>query len=394
MYIIQCLLYKCLKDKCAWGIFLSLGVGFIFCFVFSVCDRTDPPEPFSICLRSPICIWSAAFVLQRQYEKNPFTCYAVLAQSLTCVSFLSFRQISRFTCTAPGSKKSAFRRRETKSFWCWFLSPLKWKPCRRRSALRVQKSFSVCSFLSRSRLSSGKEWSACLKEGWALGSCRCWMQLKKGRSWRFETGRWWTLTPMDRWWRWKERDRKCGRERSSRRWLETGKKTLEKDRKWWERGNWRQVKQKMLEPTLLQQLQPSLPSCPSASGGSLCASFSRRCGQTCVHRSRRQRASPLCGCGCVLSSGRCGWSFSCRCGTGRVSGQCGCGCDVSAHQTARSDDRRFPQDKRRAFRVAVSCLVVWGTCACGWALSAGTGRCFLSPGNQSEWQRPWWWTEE
>ena len=172
---------------------------------------------------------------------------------------------------------------------------------------------------------------------------------------------------MDRWKQWKEMDRKCGRERSSKRWLERGKRTQEKGRKWWERGSWRQVKP--LAPALLSPPLPlpSLPSCPSAVGGSSCASFSRRCGQTCVRRSHRRRASHQCECECVLSGGRCGWSCACRYGTGRVSVLCGCEYVVSAHRSVRSDGRRSPRGRHRASRVGVSCLAGWGTCAYGWA---------------------------
>lgn len=159
----------------------------------------------------------------------------------------------------------------------------------------------------------------------------------------------------------------CGQERSSTRWLEMGKKTLERGRRPWERGSWREWRQlvlMLLSPRL--QLPPSLPSFPSAAGGFLCASSSRRCGRTYVRRSHRRTASHRCECECALSSGRCGWSCACRYDTGRVSDLCGCEYDVSAHQSGRSVGRRSPQGRRRVARVGASCSAWGGICACGW----------------------------
>ena len=199
---------------------------------------------------------------------------------------------------------------------------------------------------------------------------------------------------MGRWWQWREKDRRCGQVRSSRTWQATGKKKLETGRKWWERGSWRRAKQLRPGRPAPPPLPFSPPSCPSAAGVFLCASSSHRCGQTCGRRSRRRRVSPRCECGCELSGGRCGWSCACRCDTGKVSGPCGCECGASVRLSAKSADRTSPRGKRRASREEGSCLAGWGTYACGWVWSAGIGRHSLGPGNQSVWQRPWWWTKE
>ncbi len=232
---------------------------------------------------------------------------------------------------------------------------------------RLKKGFFFLLFFSRSRLSLGRGWSACLIAGWGWGSCRCWRRLKRERWRQPGTERCWTWTPMGRWWRRKEMDRKCGRERSSRRWRERGKKTLERGRRWWVKDSWRQAKRLIPTLLLLPLILTSLLSCLSAAGESLCASFSHHCGQTCVRRFHRRRASHQYECGCVLSDGHCGWSCACRCGIGRVSGLCGCECDVSTHQSVKSGDRRSPRGKHRAFREEVSCSAGWGTCACDWA---------------------------
>lgn len=124
-----------------------------------------------------------------------------------------------------------------KVVWCWFLPPTYKKKGRRQN--------SFCFFpllcLSKSRLSSGRAWSACLIAGWQWGSCRCWRRPRTGRWRRPGTGRRWTWTLRGRWWRWKGTGRRCGWGRSSRRWPGTGTRTPERGRRWWARGSWRRA---------------------------------------------------------------------------------------------------------------------------------------------------------
>lgn len=57
-----------------------------------------------LCLQSPICTWSAAFVLETE-KKNPFLSSIVFAQSLTCVFFSLSGKSQDSPNTAQGAEK-------------------------------------------------------------------------------------------------------------------------------------------------------------------------------------------------------------------------------------------------------------------------------------------------
>lgn len=297
------------------------------------------------CLLSPLCMWSAAFVLQR-WKKIPFQ-LLLSFPSPWHVSVCLTGKSEDSPNTVQGAHRKVLLGGKQSLLWLDSSS----------SKIFKKKTLKVFLFtvFSRFRLSWGREWSASLTAGWGRGSCRCWRLLRRGRTKPPETERCWTWTLLGRWWPLMERGTRCGPERSSRRRLERGKRTLVRGRKWLGKGSWKQGKLP-IQMLLLQLLRLfSQLSCLSAVDGSWCASFAHHCGQICGRKSHKQKASRLCECGCVSSGGRCGWSYACRCGTERAFGLCGCECDESAHPSARSDGRRFLQDKRKAAHVEGSC---------------------------------------
>lgn len=139
-------------------------------------------------------------------KKNPFSSSIVFAQSLTCVFFSLSGKSQDSPNTAQGAEK-CFLEGKNKVLLMLISFPSK---NLKEGEVRTKKKFFSLLFLSRFQLSLGRGWSACLTAEWALGSCRCWTRLRKGRKRRPGTERCWTWTRMGRSWRWKEMDRTCG----------------------------------------------------------------------------------------------------------------------------------------------------------------------------------------
>lgn len=363
IYCSLCISFNVFCTVCLWGqMCLSTTTAGNVCLFVSVYLIIKTAG--FVYLLDPFCIWSTAF------ESPPFLYYClcpVLDMSwVFFFLFLLFLVNLKFHLKLNREQtEKCFLEEEIQVFWCGFHF-LQRTSRKERCGETVKFLFLSLLFLSRFRLSLERVWFECLISGWGWGSCRCLRPLRRGRTRQSGTGRCWTWMQMGRWWRWRGKDKRCGQERSSRKWQERGKKKLERGRKWWVRGSWRRAK-------WLRPGQPSLPpllffllSCPSAAGVFLCASSSHHCGQTCGRRSRRRTVSLRCECGYELSGGRCGWSYAYRCDTEKVSGRCGCECGASVHPSGKSADRMSRRGKHMAAHEEASCLVGWGTCACGW----------------------------
>lgn len=123
----------------------------------------------SLSLLSPLCIWSAAFVLQR-WKKSLFIFYCLCP--VLDMSFSHFQVNLKIHLTLHREQtEKCFLEGKNKVFWCWFLSPQRTLRKERRG--ETKKKFLSLLFLSKSRLSLGREWSACLIEELGRGSCRC-----------------------------------------------------------------------------------------------------------------------------------------------------------------------------------------------------------------------------
>ena len=158
-YSMSFVLYECLQGRTCLST-TTAGNLFFSCFLSSSRDASGTVS--TLYQLSPFCIWSAAFVLLLLSLPSPWH-----------VSFFSLSGKSQDSPnTAQGADRKVLFGRENKVFWCWFLSPQ--RTLRKRRCGEPEKKFLSLLFLSRSRLSLGREWSACLIAGWGRESCRCW----------------------------------------------------------------------------------------------------------------------------------------------------------------------------------------------------------------------------